>query len=101
MIERVRKILKDLEVEAWLLISAENKDPYFKKIINPNTTITSVALITQTSVDVFVHSLDVDNLDKDKYSVIKQKLKKLSLLNRSYETDCYYIYVSSVFSCLR
>lgn len=62
MIKKIQTILKNHGVDVWLLVNAENKDPYYQKIISPNTVALSIALIEQNKTTVLVHTLDHDNL---------------------------------------
>jgi len=79
MIKTVQNLLKINNIQSWLLITAENGDPFFNKIISPNTMGLSVALITANSVNVFVHSLDADNIVKTNYDRVHVYNSKVSI----------------------
>ncbi len=65
-LKKVQSIIKDSLIDAWIIMNAENKDPYYIKLITPNTTILSIAIIMEEKTIVFVHSLDADNLKSEK-----------------------------------
>jgi len=61
-LSQIRDSLKYNEIDAWMLINAENKDPYFKKYVSKKTNALSVAIISRFDYAVFANSLDIDNL---------------------------------------
>lgn len=70
MLKKAQSILQSQKIDAWFLLNAENRDPYYMRVISPHTNIQSVALITPKDAIVFVHTLDVDNLES-----LKSKIK--------------------------
>lgn len=56
--KNVFEILKEEEIDAWLIITDGNKDPYYSKFIAPNTSVISIALFTQADVTVFTSGLE-------------------------------------------
>ncbi|MGN1043326.1 MAG: M24 family metallopeptidase [Acutalibacteraceae bacterium] len=47
---------------AWIMYSAENCDPYFKKFISSKTIVPAISIITGSENFLIVHSLDYENV---------------------------------------
>lgn len=56
--DKIFDILKEEEIDVWLIITDGNKDPYYSKFIAPNTSVISIALFTQNDVTIFVSGLE-------------------------------------------
>lgn len=65
-LKTIQNTLPKADLDAWVLITSENKDPYFSKYISSKTNVLSIAIITPNDSVIFVHGLDIDNLIDDK-----------------------------------
>lgn len=61
--DKIFETLKTENIDAWMLINDGNKDPYYSKFVAPNTSVISVAIITQNEVTIFVSSLEKELIE--------------------------------------
>jgi len=71
-IKKIQDILHRENVDAWMFVNDEGKDPYFSNFISPNTSAITVAIITKEDLYVFVSSLEKEIVE---HHVEKAKIK--------------------------
>jgi Xaa-Pro aminopeptidase len=84
-LDKIQEILKSESIDAWMLITQENRDPFFTKFIAPNTSILTVAIVTQDEFHVFAHSLEKEliqhYIDDESCITIYSRLGDNTLMN--------------------
>lgn len=65
----LQSIMKEQNIETWLMYSEEHSDCIFDKYICDATIVPACAIITQSQIHLIINTLDSDNIDTTKYIV--------------------------------